>query len=219
MTHYTKEQNTFEKDLATDYDKTKKKIEQWEATVNNENARRRDRYKAKRQLKLYKEATQNKLIEDEDAKAETTELVNALHELIETTNSREEIDNDPKRQLLIADIAARLEAYRRTGHNFLRSNDGTEMEQRFYELENALQTISNRYYDKKLDTRMKARKINQIDEKGTPVKDSKGKDVTYKYSDLVTAYCTDYSKASKKFRTQLALLGLKYGVGTAIASA
>lgn len=219
MTHYTKEQNTFEKDLATDYEKTKNKIRQWEATVQNENARRRDRYKAKRQLKLYKEATQNKLIEDKDEKAETTQLVDALHQLIENTKSREEIESNPQNKLLIADIAARLEAYRRTGHNFLRSNDGTEMEQKFYELENALQTISNRYYDKKLDTRMKARRINQKDEEGKDVTDKDGKPSTYKYSDLVTAYCTDYSKASKKFRTQLALLGLKYGVGTAIASA
>lgn len=219
MTHYTKEQNTFEKDLATDYEKTKNKIRQWEATVQNENARRRDRYKAKRQLKLYKEATQNKLIEDKDEKAETTQLVDALHQLIENTKSREEIEKDPKNQLLIADIAARLEAYRRTGHNFLRSNDGTEMEQKFYELENALQTISNRYYDKKLDTRMKARRINQKNEKGEDVTDKDGKPSTYKYSDLVTAYCTDYSKASKKFRAQLALLGLKYGVGTAVLSA
>jgi hypothetical protein len=58
-THHTKEQNTHEKNIVTDYRNEQQKIQQWQNDALNGSWWRK--YKAKRQLALYDQTTQENI--------------------------------------------------------------------------------------------------------------------------------------------------------------
>jgi len=137
-THNTKEQNTHEKNLVTDYEKTQKKIEEREKTLSKGKYYTSwKRYKAHRNLKLYRDTTQQ--IEKEFT---TPELINQITELIKKWQK----ENDPiKRGKIEKNLCywlfqwkARLDLHRKYWHNFLASIDGKSREKDMNNLENSL---------------------------------------------------------------------------------
>jgi hypothetical protein len=136
-THHTKEQNTHEKDLTRDHANVKKKMEGWKADMNNKDLPWRKRYRAKRQYQLYETTTQNM-----EMFADTQQLSEVIMKgLTENDLSGEEQNAF---NLTVLDAYARLDFYRRQGHNFLKSEDVNKIEQDFHALEKALQLVAER---------------------------------------------------------------------------
>lgn len=126
-THYTKEQNTHEKNIVTDNKAEKEKIAELQNLATTGKRYQRKTYKAKRQLKLYNEATQ------QDFQITDTVTQNIMAE----ASKLNWMDNAKLEESLIQWLA-RLDYYRETWHNFLASEDKEKIESDFNKLEKAI---------------------------------------------------------------------------------
>ena len=130
FTHYTKEQNTHEKNVVTDYRNEQAKIKERQNRALNGKRYQRKTYKAKRQLALYDQTTQEN-IQISDT---ITETITNLSAKIGALNPNEE--NYMKKNLIQG--RARLKYYRERGHNFLASNEKEQIEKDMNRLEKSL---------------------------------------------------------------------------------
>ena len=129
-THYTKEQNTHEKNVATDYRNEQAKIKERQNKALNGKRYARSTYKAKRQLALYDQATQENIQISNSICDSITELSSKIGGL--DTNE----ENYMKKNLIQGWV--RLKYYREKGHNFLASNEKDEIEKDMKRLEKSI---------------------------------------------------------------------------------
>lgn len=134
-THYTKEQNTHEKNIVTDNKAEKQRIAELQNLATTGKRYNRKTYKAKRQLKLYNEATQ------QDFKI-TDDITQAI--MLEASKiswmDKAKLEGD----LII--WLARLDYYREVWHNFLASDDKEKIESDFNKLEKSIILWLNRLW-------------------------------------------------------------------------
>lgn len=129
-THYTKEQNTHEKNVATDYRNEQAKIKERQNRALNGKRYQRKTYKAKRQLALYDQTTQ----EDVQISNTISEAITDMASKVGELNERE--TNYMTKNLIQGKV--RLDYYREIGHNFLASNKKDEIEKDMKRLEKAI---------------------------------------------------------------------------------
>ncbi len=208
-THNTKEQNTHEKNLVTDYEKTQKKIEEREKTLSKGKYYTSwKRYKAHRNLKLYRDTTQQ--IEKEFT---TPELINQITELIKKWQK----ENDPiKRGKIEKNLCywlfqwkARLDLHRKYWHNFLASIDGKSREKDMNNLENSLlsglEAICWMHDKKNLLNHVKlhnisAREISDGVDKIDLISSDVLWDACYTYTDILDKLKKDYKEKTAAFK-------------------
>ncbi|MDR2415892.1 MAG: hypothetical protein LBD75_04770 [Candidatus Peribacteria bacterium] len=180
-THHTKEQNTHEKDLTRDFTNVQKKMDQWRADLAKYGKWSRKGYKAKRQLELYENTTQSTSLF-----GDTKQLADAIMNGVTATTLTNEEKNSFNFDVLKA--YARLDFYRRQGHNFLKSEDANQIEQDFLALEKALQLVAERNGGTQMT------EIPAIISATDP---SSGKVINY--DELRAEFEKDYSKARTTF--------------------
>jgi len=129
-THYTKEQNTHEKNMVTDHKKEQEKLAERQDRALNGKRYQRKTYKAKRQLALYDQTTQENI----SVSNAITDTITDLSSKIQTLDTKEE--NYLKKNLIQG--RARLKYYREIGHNFLASNEKEKIEEDMKRLEKSL---------------------------------------------------------------------------------
>ena len=194
-THHTKEQNTHEKNIVTDYRNEQQKIQQWQNDALNGSWWRK--YKAKRQLALYDQTTQ-----------ENIKLTNQIEEYITNLSAKiwqltPQEENFMKCNLI--EGWARLKYYREMWHNFLASENVDKTEKDMMRLEKAitlwLQKINKTTTD--IETTMTA--TNTL-----------GTNITYDV--LKNDLKASYDKSLIQFKRERRNLALKYGIGTAAVS-
>ncbi len=191
-THYTKEQNTHEKNMVTDNKAEKERIEalkaltSWEKRYNQKwFKQKRKVYKAGRQLKLYNEATQQDL--------QVTDTI--TQSIMSQASKLNWIDNSKLEESLIAWLA-RLDYYREIWHNFLASQDKEKIESDFNKLEKSILLWLNRLWTD----------LNTFRQKP-------------EISALKDTLKTDYDQSFKSFKKERRILVAKYGISTAALSA
>ncbi len=198
-THHTKEQNTHEKSLTHRFGREQLRKEQWQRNLMLKGAKNRfKRFHAQRQLKLYDQTTQQNMEKTSDVSQALLSFATSLRTLSETE----------KQNLLtfLMKAKARLEAYQKTGHNFLASESPEFVEQDMNQLYKAITLACEKLgisYD-------------AIDELDFESPDWAGR---LTYEQIYQELFDDYSSATKKFRDERKLLAGKYGVGTAAVSA
>ena len=132
-THYTKEQNTHEKNMTRNLSNELAKIEKRKQDSLLKGVKNWYRsHRAKRQLNLYNNATQDFF--------GTKEISKKLLDFWATLN----IPSDAEKAEILStlvDAKARLEAYYETGHNFLASEDLTHIESDMNELHMAIDMV------------------------------------------------------------------------------
>lgn len=198
-THYTKEQNTHEKNLTHTFGKEQLRRAQWQKDLTLKGAKNRyKKYRAKRQLELYDETTQQNMV--------PTQEVNQI--LLAFSTSLRSLT--PETQHVISaylmQAKARLEAYQKTGHNFLASESPELVEQDMNQLYKALTLACEKIgitYD-------------AIDDL---ILESPDGDEKLTYNQIYQELFDDYMRSTKKFRAQRRWLAGKYGIGTAALSA
>ena len=191
-THNTKEQNTHEKNLVTDYEKTQEKIKEREDTLSKGKYYTSwKRYKAHRNLKLYRDTTQQ--IEREFT---TPELINQITELIKKWQK----EKDPvKRGKIEKNLCywlfqwkARLDLHRKYWHNFLASIDGKSREKDMNNLENSLlswlEAICRMHEKKDLLNHVKLHNIS-----ARKISDDAGNEIDLISSDVLWDACYTYT--------------------------
>ena len=194
-THHTKEQNTHEKNVVTDYRNEQAKIQNWQNDALNGSLWRK--YKAKRQLALYDQTTQ-----------ENIQLSNQISEYITNLSAKTwplTPNEDNFMRLNLIEWWARLKYYRAMWHNFLASENVDKTEEDMKRLEKAItlwlqkigQTTNN------IETTMSA--TNNL-----------GTNITYAViqKDLKASY----DKSLIQFKRERRNLALKYGISTAALS-
>ena len=132
-THYTKEQNTHEKNMTRNLSNELAKIEKRKQDSLLKGAKNWYRsYRAKRQLELYNNATQDFF--------GTKEISKKLLDFWATLNTPSDTE---KAEILstLVDAKARLGAYYETGHNFLASEDLAHIESDMNELHMAIDMV------------------------------------------------------------------------------
>ena len=129
-THLTKEQKTHEKQLVSDYGKTMRKVSERQNTLSNWKWLSYKRYKAKRQLKLYNETTQN------DIKITNT-VTDTINSISSKVWSLTPLEVDELKYNLI-EWWARLKYYNKIWHNFLASKEKAKTEEDMNKLEKSL---------------------------------------------------------------------------------
>ena len=132
-THYTKEQNTHEKNMTRNLSNELAKIEKRKQDSLLKGVKNWYRsYRAKRQLNLYNNATQDFF--------GTKEISKKLLDFWATLNTPSDTE---KAEILntLVDAKARLGAYYETGHNFLASEDLTHIESDMNELHMAIDMV------------------------------------------------------------------------------
>lgn len=213
-THYTKEQNTFEKNLARDYEHEMKEMKKWERIMEEEDDEwnykysRFKRYKAKRQLELYWSTTQSELLKKKEWT--TKQIVNLLYIWLEKYDNGT-IDPVEQNELnkMLLDARARLQSYWALWHNFLKSNDKNVIEQEFYELENALNLCAKHIIWPSATLASIPIGINAYNNFRVDGAGHVDKSEQINYDDLLKKYKDDYEAASKKFRNQRGWLAVK----------
>ena len=194
-THHTKEQNTHEKNVVTDYRNEQARIQNWQNDALNGRGWRK--YKAKRQLALYDETTQANI----QLSNQITEYITNLSAKTWTLTANE----DNFMRLNLIEWWARLQYYKQMGHNFLASENVDQTEKDMKRLEKAitlwLQKIGRTTND--IQTTMNAT-------------NSLGTNITYAViqNDLKASY----DKSLIQFKRERKNLALKYGIWTAVAS-
>ena len=194
-THHTKEQNTHEKNVVTDYRNEQQKIQQWQNDALNGSWWRK--YKAKRQLALYDQTTQ-----------ENIQLTKQIEEYITNLSSKTwpltpQEDNFMRCNLI--EGWARLKYYREMWHNFLASENVDSTEKDMMRLEKAITLW-----------------LQKINETTTSIENTMtatnglGANITYDVirNDLKASY----DKSLIQFKRERRNLALKYGIGTAAVS-
>ena len=197
-THHTKEQNTHEKSLTHSFGREQLRKEQWQRNLMLKGAKNRfKRRHAQRQLELYDETTQQNMEKTSDVSQTLLSFATSLRTLLETD----------KQNLLtfLMKAKARLEAYQKTGHNFLASQSPELVEQDMNQLHKAITLACE-----KLGISYDA--IDELDF------ESPDWDIKQTYDQIYQELFDDYNNATKKFRKERKWLAGKYGVGTAIVS-
>ena len=132
-THYTKEQNTHEKNMTRNLSNELAKIEKRKQDSLLKGAKNWYRsYRAKRQLNLYNNATQDFF--------GTKEISKKLLDFWATLNTPSDTEKDEILNTLV-DAKARLEAYYQSWHNFLASEDLAHIESDMNELHMAIDMV------------------------------------------------------------------------------
>lgn len=196
-THYTKEQNTHEKDMVTDYRKEQAKLQKRQDQALNGKRYQWKTYKARRQLALYDQTTQeNMFISDT-----MTDTITDLSSKVWTLTPEEQ--NYLKKNLIQG--WARLKYYREIGHNFIASNDKEKIEKDMKRLEKSIILWTGKLGRTLTDIEtMQATDDNWVNLTYTTVqKDLKG----------------SYDKSLIQFKRERRRLAAKYGIGTAALSA
>jgi hypothetical protein len=129
-THYTKEQNTHEKDMVTDYRKEQTKLKNRQETALNGKRYQWKTYKARRQLALYDQSTQENIWISNTICDSITDLSSKIGDLDEKEQ------NYMKKNLIQG--RARLRYYREMGHNYLASNNKEKIEEDMKRLEKSI---------------------------------------------------------------------------------
>ena len=183
-THYTKEQNTHEKNMTRNLSNELAKIEKRKEDTQLKWAKNWYRsYRAGRQLDLYNNATQS----FEKTKTISEKLLAFGTSLKSPTEEEKSLAKAALRE-----AKSRLEAYYKTGHNFLASENITQIESDMNELHMAINMVCE--------------KLN----------------LTYKDIDseeLIKNQISGYHHASSIFKSQRSRLAAKYGIATGAASA
>ena len=183
-THYTKEQNTHEKNLTRNLGNELAKIEKRKEDTQLKGAKNWYRsYRAGRQLDLYNNATQS----FEKTKTISEKLLAFGTSLKSPTEEERSLAKAALRE-----AKSRLEAYYKTGHNFLASENITHIESDMNELHMAINMVCE--------------KLNL-----------KYKDIDSE--ELIKNQISGYHHASSVFKNQRSLLAAKYGIATGVASA
>lgn len=200
-THYTKEQNTHEKDMVKDYEETMKKMAYWRAIMNNKDLSRWKKRKAKSQYKKYERATQSDF---EDTKT----LSDGLITLLSTSTLSPEEKNLLNYSLYEA--YARLTVYRETKHNFLKANNGSQVEQEMLNLEKSLQLwLQREWIPQDHPDRLAF----------VPVKNPSNMHETVSLDDMMNSLRNNYKEATKKFRKHREAISWKTAWATAAVTA
>ena len=183
-THYTKEQNTHEKNMTRNLSNELAKIEKRKEDTQLKGAKNWYRsYRAGRQLDLYNNATQS----FEKTKTISEKLLAFGTSLKSPTKEEELIAKE-----ILREAKARLEAYYKTGHNFLASENMAQIESDMNELHMAISMVCE-----KLNLEYK-----DIDSE-----------------ELIKNQISGYHHASSVFKNQRSRLAAKYGIATGVASA
>ena len=183
-THYTKEQNTHEKNMTRNLSNELAKIEKRKEDTQLKGAKNWYRsYRAGRQLDLYNNATQS----FEKTKTISEKLLAFGTSLKSPTKEEESIAKE-----ILREAKARLEAYYKTGHNFLASENMAQIESDMNELHMAISMVCE-----KLNLEYK-----DIDSE-----------------ELIKNQISGYHHASSVFKNQRSRLAAKYGIATGVASA
>ena len=183
-THYTKEQNTHEKNMTRNLSNELAKIEKRKEDTQLQGAKNWYRsYRAGRQLDLYNNATQS----FEKTKTISEKLLAFGTSLKSPTKEEESIAKE-----ILREAKARLEAYYKTGHNFLASENMAQIESDMNELHMAISMVCE--------------KLNL-----------KYKDIDSE--ELIKNQISGYHHASSVFKNQRSRLAAKYGIATGVASA
>ena len=183
-THYTKEQNTHEKNMTRNLSNELAKIEKRKEDTQLKGAKNWYRsYRAGRQLDLYNNATQS----FEKTKTISEKLLAFGTSLKSPTEEERSLAKAALRE-----AKSRLEAYYKTGHNFLASENITHIESDMNELHMAINMVCE--------------KLNL-----------KYKDIDSE--ELIKNQISGYHHASSVFKKQRSHLAAKYGIATGVASA
>lgn len=192
--HYTKEQNTHEKNITTDFDDTIDKIRQWQDDAASRWVRNWfKRYKARRQLKLYNDTTQGNIALIED-------LSNNISDILSDPNPLDDHQEDLLKLLLI-EAKSRLMVYYDTWHNFLASKTRWENEQDM----NKLHQLIDRWVSKIWIIR------DDVDTLTTTS--------WYNVQNISDMLLHDYDRVTKIFFSERTKLSWKYWISSAIVSA
>ena len=182
-THYTKEQNTHEKNMTRNLSNELAKIEKRKEDTQLKGAKNWYRsYRAGRQLDLYNNATQS----FEKTKTISEKLLAFGTSLKTPTEEEKSLAKE-----ILREAKSRLEAYYKTGHNFLASENITHIESDMNELHMAINMVCE--------------KLNL-----------KYKDIDSE--ELIKNQISGYHHASSVFKKQRAKLAKKYGFATGAIS-
>ena len=182
-THYTKEQNTHEKNMTRNLSNELAKIEKRKEDTQLKGAKNWYRsYRAGRQLDLYNNATQS----FEKTKTISEKLLAFGTSLKSPTEEERSIAKE-----ILREAKSRLEAYYKTGHNFLASENMAQIESDMNELHMAISMVCE-----KLNLEYK-----DIDSE-----------------ELIKNQISGYHHASSVFKKQRAKLAKKYGFATGAIS-
>lgn len=196
-THHTKEQNTHEKNRVTDYRNEQRKIQEWQNQALN--GRWWKKYKAKRQLALYDQTTQ-----------ENIKLSNQITEILTNLSSKTTQLTTNELQAMhwsLIEWWARLKYYQETGHNFLASESVDQTEKDMKRLEKAIYLWLNKVW----------KNTSDIENNSIVFTDTLWNNITY--SVLKNDLKESYDKSLVQFKRERRNLSLKYWIGTAVASA
>lgn len=196
-THHTKEQNTHEKNRVTDYRNEQRKIQEWQNQALN--GRWWKKYKAKRQLALYDQTTQ-----------ENIKLSNQITEIITNLSSKTTQLTTNELQAMhwsLIEWWARLKYYQETGHNFLASESVDQTEKDMKRLEKAIYLWLNKIW----------KNTSDIENNSIVFTDTLWNNITY--SVLKNDLKESYDKSLVQFKRERRNLSLKYWIWTAVASA
>lgn len=196
-THYTKEQNTHEKNVVTDYRNEQAKIKERQNRALNGKRYQWKTYKAKRQLALYDQSTQ----EDINISHDISDTITDLASQVEPLDAKEE--NYMKKNLIQG--RARLKYYREIGHNFLASNDKEKIEQDMKRLEKSIIL----WVGKLGKTLPDIQTMQATDDTGANLT----------YTTVQKDLESSYNKSLIQFKRERRVLSAKYGIGTAAMSA
>lgn len=197
-THHTKEQNTHEKNLTHTFGKEQMRMAEWQKAMTLKGAKNRyKKYHAKRQLKLYDQTTQQNIVSTQEVTQTLLAFSTSLRSLTPQAKSAT--------YAYLMQAKARLEAYQKTGHNFLASESPELVEQDMNQLYKALTLACEKIgitYD-------------AIDEL---VLESPDGDEKLTYNQIYQELFDDYVASTKQFRSQRRWLASKYGLGSAALS-
>ena len=196
-THYTKEQNTHEKNVVTDYRQEQARIAERQDKALNGKRYQWKTYKAKRQLALYDQTTQENI----NISNTITETITNLSSKIGQLDANE--TNYMQKNLI--QWWVRLKYYREIGHNFLASNEKDQIEKDMKRLEKSIIL----WVGKLGKTLTDIESMNATDDTGANLTYDTVKD------DLKNSY----SKSLIQFKRERRNLAVKYGIGTAVMSA
>lgn len=196
-THYTKEQNTHEKELVSNHDNEEEKMKKREDMKNDNWWWTWKYWKARRQLELYNETTQHEI-----------EIADTLTQYITDAASKIKLESNDEDQLKynLMEWRARLKHYREVWHNFLASNDKTKTEEDMNKLEKAIFLWINRLGESD---------PTKIESYSAPDSSTK---VT-SFNEIYDKIKNDFENTDKAFRSQRGRLAIKYWAWTALLSA
>ena len=194
-THHTKEQNTHEKNVVTDYRNEQAKIQNWQNLALNGKGWKK--YKAKRQLALYDQTTQ-----------ENIKLSDQITEYITNLSAKTgplTADEDNFMRLNLIEWWARLKYYRIMWHNFLASENIDKTEKDMKRLEKAITLWLQKIW----------KNTNDIEQNMTAT-NPHWTNITYAViqNDLKASY----DKSLIQFKRERRWLALRYGIWTAALS-